>query len=64
MTRDKLLTSREYWITLIANNLWNSKNDIDKFRWSIERCEREAKRIVDNKFMESINELYNFKHLI
>ena len=55
-SRKELITSREYWVALIHINLWNINGSVeaDSDKW-----EAMAEKVVDETFMNVINELSN-----
>lgn len=54
MTREELITSREFWIVKVGASLWNGKNS----KWLTEEMKATiADEIVDEYFMEVISEI-------
>jgi len=53
MTRQELISSREYWSTMLALNLWRYNGSIDD---DSEKWEKMADAIVDDSFMKAMEE--------
>lgn len=54
MTRHDLITSREFWVEVISNNLWRYFGCIEE---DSEKHDVVAENIVDECFMKTILEL-------
>lgn len=56
MNRKDLISSREYWVETISNNLWNANGSMES---EADRWNDMAQKVVTNHFMSVIDELSN-----
>ncbi len=54
MTRQELITSREFWVAQIHISLWNLNGRVEK---DSDKWEQMAEKIVDERFLNLITEI-------